>query len=445
MNLIPDQPPTLLYNLPRALDLQREPQNKSRSAPASFFNSTFFFQDNAALEWQLFLTIQEPGTIILTVLYSISFLVGFFGNVMSLKVLLGQHGSMRLSGASATRCLLINLAVCDLAVVCVCMPVTLGHRIYTPWVYGNFLCRAVPFTQAVSVSASVLSITVISISRYYAVHSPLQSRAYFTRRRILASVTIVWLVSSVICMPVAIVTRRDEVALIEGLAIVLPVCGEVWPQPRLRQAYNVLLFSALYCLPVGFNLTLAFLTCRRLRSTGSEGRFTELDPRSQALHETRLRGRRQIARMVAALVLLFALSWLPMYVTDIWLDRELRHPPDWLLQTRPFAQWLGLTNSSLNPFCYCFIGDLHRSAKALRLRLCGPSPASALALASLPKIFNLQNQDKSQAGAANNSTNSCGEDVGNLNLSMWWTQSRTCESVSLPYHLGMTEAITLDT
>uniref|UniRef100_A0A8C1MN55 G-protein coupled receptors family 1 profile domain-containing protein n=1 Tax=Cyprinus carpio TaxID=7962 RepID=A0A8C1MN55_CYPCA len=273
-----DQPPTQLYDLPRALDLQREPQNKSRSAPASFFNSTFFFQDNAALEWQLFLTIQEPGTIILTVLYSISFLVGFFGNVMSLKVLLGQHGSMRLSGASATRCLLINLAVCDLAVVCVCMPVTLGHRIYTPWVYGDFLCRAVPFTQAVSVSASVLSITVISISRYYAVHSPLQSRAYFTRRRILASVTVVWLVSSVICMPVAIVTRRDEVALIEGLAIVLPVCGEVWPEPRLRQAYNVLLFSALYCLPVGFNLTLAFLTCRRLRSTGSEGRFTELDP-----------------------------------------------------------------------------------------------------------------------------------------------------------------------
>ncbi|XP_056308744.1 neuropeptide FF receptor 2-like, partial [Danio aesculapii] len=171
---------------------------------------------------------------------------------------------------------------------------------------------------------------------------------------------------------------------------------------------------------------------------------TELDPRSQALHETRLQGRRQIARMVAALVLLFALSWLPMYVTDIWLDRELRHPPDWLLQTRPFAQWLGLTNSSLNPFCYCFIGDLHRSAKALRLRLLGPSPASALALASLPKIFNLQNQDKSPVVATDSSPNSCGEDAGSLNLSMWWTQSRTCESLSLPYHLGMTEAITLD-
>ncbi|XP_051983581.1 QRFP-like peptide receptor [Xyrauchen texanus] len=434
MNLTPDQAPTQLFNLPSALNLQREFQNQSRSAPASFFNSTFF-QDNSALEWQLFLTIREPGTIILTVLYSVSFLVGFFGNVMSLKVLLGQHGSVRLSGACATRCLLINLAVCDLAVVCVCMPITLGHRIYTPWVYGDFLCRAVPFTQAMSVSASVLSITVISISRYYAVHSPLQSRAYFTRRRILISVTVVWLISSVICMPVAVVTRRDEVALIEGLAIVLPICGEVWPQPRLRQAYNVLLFSALYCLPVAFNLTLAFLTCHRLQSTGEAGRFTELDPRSQALHEARLQGRRQIARMVAALVMLFALSWLPMYVADMWLDRELHHPPEWLLQARPFAQWLGLTNSSLNPFCYCFIGDLHRSAKALRLRLIGPSSASALALASLPKVFHLQNQDKDPEDTTDNSINSCGEDAGNLSLSFWWTQASTCDSMSLPYHL----------
>ncbi|TRY81516.1 hypothetical protein DNTS_009923 [Danionella cerebrum] len=441
MNLtLPTQP----YNLPLELVFHSEPQNKSRSTSTSFFNSTFFFQDNTALERQLFLTIREPGTIALTVLYSFSFLVGFLGNAMSLKVLLGQHGSVRLSGVSATRCLLINLAVCDLAVVCVCMPVTLGHRIYTPWIYGDFLCRAVPFTQAVSVSASVLSITVISISRYYAVHSPLQSRAYFTRRRILASVAILWLVSSVICLPVAIVTRRDEVALIDGLAIVLPVCGEVWPKPRLRQAYNVLLFSALYCLPVTFNLILAFLTCRKLRSSCTEGRFTELDPRSQALHHTRLKGRRQIAQMVAALVLLFALSWLPMYVTDIWLDRELRQPPEWLLQTRPFAQWLGLTNSSLNPFCYCFIGELHRSAKALRLRLCGPSPASALALASLPKIFGLQTQEKSPGGPTGSTADSCGEDAGTVNLSVWWTQSQTCDSLNLPYQLGMTEMITLD-
>lgn len=130
--------------------------------------------------------------------------------------------------------------------------------------------------------------------------------------------------------------------------------------------YNVLLFAVLYCLPVTFNLTIGFLTGRRLWG-GTRSAFADLDPRSRALHASRLKTRQKIAKMVVCLVLLFAVSWLPLYVADLWIDRELR-PPPWLLQTRPFAQWLGLTNSSLNPICYCFIGDLYRSAKVIRTR-----------------------------------------------------------------------------
>ncbi|XP_028830849.1 neuropeptide FF receptor 1 [Denticeps clupeoides] len=375
-------------------------------------NNSFFFTDGAGtVEWQLLLTIHEPGTIALTVLYSISFLVGFLGNVLSIKVLCGRRGSERLSGVRATRYLLVNLAVCDLAVVCVCMPVTLGNHVYIPWVWGHFMCRAVPFTQAVSVSASVLSLTVISVNRYLSVRCPLRSRSLFTRRRILAAITVVWVISASICIPLAITMRLDELSL-QGLPL-LPVCSEAWPHPRLRQAYNILLFSALYCLPVSFNLVIGFLTGRRLCGAGLGavgGRcFSELDPRSQAVHASRLRSRRQIARMVVALVLLFAVSWLPLYLVDLWVDCKQQPPPGWLLQARPFAQWLGLTNSSLNPICYCFVGDLHRSARQLRTRyhqriltLFGSagltmdpgdgtaSPASALALASLPKLFSFR-------------------------------------------------------
>lgn len=122
----------------------------------------------------------------------------------------------------------------------------------------------------------------------------------------------------------------------------------------------------LYCLPVSFNLTIGFLTGRRLWG-GKKSTFADLDPRSQALHVSRLKMRQKIAKMVVCLVVLFAVSWLPLYLADLWIDHE-QSPPPWLLQTRPFAQWLGLTNSSLNPICYCFIGDLYRSAKVIRMR-----------------------------------------------------------------------------
>ncbi|XP_076003777.1 uncharacterized protein LOC142996662 [Genypterus blacodes] len=329
------------------------------------FPSTFSSSNDLAdLESMLLWTLHEPSTIALTVMYCLSFILGFVGNLMSLRVLTNRR-SRRLAGVSATRILLVNLAVCDLAVVCVCMPVTLGSQIYTPWVYGDLLCRAVPFTQAVSVSASVLTLTVISVNRYYSVRSPLRARSMFTRHRILGTVAVVWTVSSVMCAPLAVMNRRRE---INFGSFAFLVCQEEWPQPRLKQGYNVLLFVILYCLPVTFNLTIGFLTGRRLWG-GKKSAFSDLDPRSHALHVSRLKTRQKIAKMVVCLVLLFAVSWLPLYLADLWIDWEHR-PPSWLLHTRPFAQWLGLTNSSLNPICYCFIGDLYRSAKVIRTRYC---------------------------------------------------------------------------
>ncbi|XP_071378979.1 galanin receptor type 1-like [Centroberyx affinis] len=348
-------PSTFVYQPPSL-----HPSSTTSSFPLS--PSTFSPNDLADLESMLLWTLHEPSTIALTIMYCLSFILGFVGNLMSLWVLTNRR-SRRLAGVSATRSLLVNLAVCDLAVVCVCMPITLGSQIYTAWVYGDLLCRAVPFTQAVSVSASVLTLTVISVNRYYSVRSPLRARSVFTRRRILATVAVVWTVSSVMCAPLAVMNRRREISF--GTFAIL-VCQEEWPQPRLKQGYNVLLFVALYCLPVTFNLTIGFLTSRRLWG-GKKSTFSDLDPRSQALHVSRLKTRQKIAKMVVCLVLLFAVSWLPLYLADLWIDREQR-PPSWLLQTRPFAQWLGLTNSSLNPICYCFIGDLYRSAKVIRTR-----------------------------------------------------------------------------
>ncbi|KAM3623266.1 uncharacterized protein V6R79_009279 [Siganus canaliculatus] len=331
--------------------------NASAEAPPTSSSS-----DLSDLEKMLLWTLHEPSTISLTVMYCLSFMLGFVGNLTSLRVLSSRR-SRRLAAASATRSLLLNLAVCDLAVVCVCMPISLGSQIYRAWVYGDLLCRAVPFTQAVSVSASVLTLTVISVNRYYSVRSPLRARSMFTRRRLLATVAAVWAASSIMCAPIAVMNRRQEISF---ETFVLRVCQEEWPQHRLKQGYNGLLFVMLYCLPVTFNLIISFLTGRRLWG-GEKLTFGELDPRSRALHVSRLKARQKIAKMVVCLVLLFAASWLPLYLADLWIDWEQR-PPSWLLQTRPFAQWLGLTNSSLNPICYCFIGDLYRSAKVIRTR-----------------------------------------------------------------------------
>ncbi|XP_044834859.1 galanin receptor type 1-like [Mauremys mutica] len=353
------------------------------------------------LEKMLFLFAKEPVTISLTILYLVSFVVGFVGNIMSIKVLTRKRSS-RMPSLSATRSLLINLAICDLMVVCVCMPITVGNLIYKAWVYGDFLCRAVPFIQAVSVSASVLSLTVISVNRYYSVHNPLNARSFFTQRKILSAILVVWVLSSGICMPLIFMNKRDEIGAVEGLPLVFPICREIWPQEKLKQAYNFLLFCALYCLPVLFNMVICFLTVRRLWSCTSQ--LKECNSLNRSLPASRLKIRKKVAQMVVALVLLFAISWLPVYMMDIWIDFNIPNslqdvtPSPWVLQLRPFAQWLGLTNSSLNPICYCFVGNLYRSAKEMKSKyhqrmvsLFNFSLSEGTAPSSVPELLSYRN------------------------------------------------------
>uniref|UniRef100_A0A8D2JBJ0 G-protein coupled receptors family 1 profile domain-containing protein n=1 Tax=Varanus komodoensis TaxID=61221 RepID=A0A8D2JBJ0_VARKO len=346
--------------------LPRLPDSGSSPDDGITMNVSFSFMVMGGLQ-----KLWKPATICLALMYLVSFVVGIVGNVMSLRMLTRKRGH-RMPSPSATKSLLINLAICDLMVVCVCMPITVGNLIYKAWVYGDLLCRTVPFIQAMAVSASVLSLTVISLNRYYSVHNPLNARSFFTRRKILSTILVVWIFSSGICMPLIFMNKRDEIGVVPGLPLVFPICREVWPREKVKQAYSFLLFCALYCLPVLFNMVICCLTVHRLWSPTRPLRVG--GALNQALPASRLKVRKKVAQMVVALVLLFALSWLPIYTMDIWIEfnspKSLQDatPSPWILQLRPFAQWLSLTNSSLNPICYCFVGNLYRSAKEIKNR-----------------------------------------------------------------------------
>nr|XP_046197123.1 neuropeptide SIFamide receptor-like [Oncorhynchus gorbuscha] len=384
-------------------------------------------------------TVHEPTTVALTLMYCLSFLVGFVGNIMSMKVLTNRR-SERLAAVSATRYLLVNLAVCDLAVVCVCMPITLGHQIYSAWVYGDFL---------------VLTLTVISVNRYFSVRCPAPRPLPLHPPPDPRDGRRGWVVSSAICAPLVFMNRRDEISL--GASFVIPVCQEVWPGAASETGlHRPALRGALYCIPVTFNLTIGFLTGRAL-GTGS-GR-SELDSRSRALHTERLKTRKKIAKMVVSLVLLFAVSWLPLYLAEFWIDR-VQHPPSWLMQSQPFAQWLGLTNSSLNPICYCFIGDLHRGAKVFRTHyhrriaaLFGSSFANsatttaaeggvaaatvAASTTAIPKLFTF-----SRAAGGPGKI----EDRSDYSLSDWYKSSPSvCEKSLLPSHPDRPQTLSIRT
>lgn len=60
--------------------------------------------------------------------------------------------------------------------------------------------------------------------------------------------------------------------------------------------------------------------------------------------------------MLFAVMVVFALSWLPLYIVQLRDLYRLRYSDErYILDAiRPIAQWLGAANSCVNPFIYCY-------------------------------------------------------------------------------------------
>jgi hypothetical protein len=99
----------------------------------------------------------------LIILYAIIFFAGLISNLLVIGFVF-----MNKRMHTITNKFITNLAFADLLVITVCIPVNIGH-LYRPfeWIFGWFLCVTSTFFQGVSLSVSILTLTAISLDRYY--------------------------------------------------------------------------------------------------------------------------------------------------------------------------------------------------------------------------------------------------------------------------------------
>uniref|UniRef100_A0A0K0E281 G_PROTEIN_RECEP_F1_2 domain-containing protein n=1 Tax=Strongyloides stercoralis TaxID=6248 RepID=A0A0K0E281_STRER len=124
---------------------------------------------------------------------SIIFCLSVFGNLMVVYVLTSTR-YMRTS----TNLYLLNLALSDLLLSVICMPVTVIQTIYRSWLFGDILCIIFSYTQPVSVSASAYTLAAIAMERYIAICKPLQSRLVQTKSHACLMICIVWSIAFII-------------------------------------------------------------------------------------------------------------------------------------------------------------------------------------------------------------------------------------------------------
>ncbi|XP_073686176.1 trace amine-associated receptor 13c-like [Garra rufa] len=95
-----------------------------------------------------------------------------------------------------TNLLILSLAVADLLVGLIVMPIEAIKLIETCWYFGDTLCRLFMLTMGMLLTTSLSNLVLIAVDRYVAVCHPLQYTQKITMTRMLTSVCLGWLFSS---------------------------------------------------------------------------------------------------------------------------------------------------------------------------------------------------------------------------------------------------------
>ncbi|XP_051541312.1 trace amine-associated receptor 13c-like [Myxocyprinus asiaticus] len=96
-----------------------------------------------------------------------------------------------------TNLLILSLAVADLLIGLIVMPIEAINLTETCWYFGDIFCRLFLLILGLLLSASLSNLVLIAVDRYVAVCHPLLYPQKITTAKILASICICWFCSSV--------------------------------------------------------------------------------------------------------------------------------------------------------------------------------------------------------------------------------------------------------
>ena len=296
--------------------------------------------------------------IVKTFAYCLIFLVSLVGNSL-IAIIVYRTQTLR----KPINLFMVNMAMSDLLFPIFMFPWNLTELylgLQDSWPIsghlGQILCKFVIFLPSVSVAVSVQSLILMAVDRFGAVVFPFRPplvSSKLCRFFILAT----WVMAVVLCSPYLFALKVVEH---EGRF----VCVERWKEPFGESSsisiYALLLSVFLFYIPIAVLTILYSIILIKLK--------TPIFPGEQSVHvaEHRAKRHRNVLKMVIAIVLAFALCFLPFTIIgSLGLPCKIYFDIAWLI-----AQ----SNCAINPcICFLFSENYRRGVKTL-LKCFGVSP-----------------------------------------------------------------------
>ncbi|XP_076765786.1 orexin/Hypocretin receptor type 1 isoform X2 [Xylocopa sonorina] len=313
---------------------------------------------------------------VLIVSHSIIFVVGLVGNALVCIAVYRNH-SMR----TVTNYFIVNLAVADFLVLLLCLPFTVLWDITETWFFGLTLCKTVPYLQTVSVTVSILTLTFISIDRWYAICFPLRFKSTTGRAK---TMTIgIWAIALLFDIPDLVVLHVVPPTHIKVETIVFTQCDASWSLNS-KLAFAIVKLIFLYTGPLIFMSVAYWQIVRVLWRSDIPGhnlssrtsQMSQIPPSSGGNPEVQLRSRRKAAKMLVTVVITFAICYFPVHLLNV-LRYSIEIPSSkWINATTLIVHGLCYFNSAVNPLIYNFMSGKFRQEFGRTFRECTPSNPS---------------------------------------------------------------------
>ncbi|XP_029977117.1 thyrotropin-releasing hormone receptor b [Salarias fasciatus] len=291
--------------------------------------------------------------------------LGIVGNVMVILVVLTTK-HMR----TPTNCYLVSLAVADLMVLIAAGLTAITDSIFASWVFGHYGCLCITYFQYLGINASSCSITAFTIERYIAICHPIKAQFLCTLSRAKKIILFVWAFTSVYCVMWFYLSDIQELVY-DNITII--TCGYRVPRKFYLPIY-FFDFGVFFVLPLLLSAVLYGLIARILflnplpsdpKDKKKNGHNNHITAKSASCKNSRhssstATSRRQVTKMLAVVVILFAVLWMPyrtLVVVNSFLDRA--YLDNWFLL---FCRICIYLNSAINPVIYNAMSQKFRAA-----------------------------------------------------------------------------------
>ncbi|XP_026540138.1 5-hydroxytryptamine receptor 2C isoform X1 [Notechis scutatus] len=330
-------------------------------------------------------SIKEKNWPALLILVIIVLTIG--GNILVIMAV-----SLEKKLQNATNYFLMSLAVADMLVGILVMPVSLVTILYDyAWPLPKQLCPIWISLDVLFSTASIMHLCAISLDRYVAIRNPIEHSRFNSRTKAIMKIAAVWTISMGISLPIPVIGLQDDSRVFVNGSCVLNDENFVLIGSFVAFFIPLMIMVVAYCLTIQVLQKQAslFLYGEPLKPRRSSISCLRKDPNVENLsmlqnHEAAshlnspvnkegvlfrkgtmqsINNERRASKVLGIVFFLFLVMWCPFFITNIMsvLCQEACDQAV-LRELLDVFVWVGYICSGVNPLVYTLFNKTYRRA-----------------------------------------------------------------------------------